>query len=412
MAAGANGLALDGTKMNDVSRSLRVMFCCTGVGIFNRGIESFFRDSFDGLKNAMPGIEVRLIKGAGSPADRERAVSCLPRTGKLAEVAGILIGRNAYVAEQLSSLPFVLMEICRWKPHVVFYSDSNLGFQLFRWRRVTGVDFKLLFSNGGPCHPPFVRTDFIHQVAPLYLEEAIVAGESAQRHFLVPYGINLVQQPCYDPLVKRRCREELGLPLDRPILLSVGWIRRQHKRMDYLIEEVARLSEPRPFLQLLGAMDQGSVEIVALAERLLGTGNFSVRSVPYEQVMEFYKAADCFVLASLTEGFGRVYIEALMHGLPVIAHQHPVMEYVVGDAGQIVDMAHPGVLAKRLLQVLGQDSPEQVQRWRWERVRDRFSWPVLAPSYARMFQTVAGRVDGLTEESSGMRPGVAEPASL
>lgn len=371
--------------------SLRVLFSCTGVGIFNRGIESFFRDSFDGLKDAMPGLEVRLLKGAGESDAGEKAVWCLPRTGAPARWLGGLIRRNAYVAEQLSSFPFIAREIRHWKPDVVFYSDSNLGFQLYRWRRQIGVPFKLLFSNGGPVHPPFARTDFVHQVAPLYMDEALRAGEPPDKHFLVPYGINVPGAPVAvaDPAARKNLRSKLGLPQNRPIILSVGWISREHKRMDYVIQEMARLPEPRPFLQLLGAMDERSPEILELGRRLLGTENFGTASVPYEKVAEYYRAADCFVLASLKEGFGRVYLEALMHGLPVIAHRHPVMEYVVGDAGTLGDLSQPGNLAGLLAAELKSPNNETLMRRRWESVRDRFSWPVLAPAYQAMFAAVA-----------------------
>ena len=403
-----------------------MLFSCTGVGIFNRGIESFFREAFDGLK-ATPGLEARLIKGAmgsetrhSSPAtghSDEYVVWCLARTGRVAPFIGRLTGRSAYAVEQWSSFPAVVGEIRRWQPHVIFYSEANLGFLLHRWRSQIGVPFGLLYSNGGPCRPPFHRYDFVHQVAPLYLAEALAAGEPTAKHFMVPYGIHVpAGAPVSDPAAKRTLRQKLGLPPDRPIVLSVGWIARPHKRMDYVIEEVARMPEPRPFLQLLGAIDDASPEIIELGNRLLGPANFSARSVPYEQVADYYRTADCFVLASLKEGFGRVYLEALIHGLPTIGHRHPVIEYVLGDAGIVADLSQPGNLAPILAQVLsdcssGRESapfasgsaqdglhilrlPERAALFpasRRESVRARFSWPVLAPKYLEMFQAAATR---------------------
>src|SRR5262245_22047293 len=117
--------------------SLRVLFCCTGVGILNRGIESFFREAFDHL-HALEGLDGRLVKGAGPSSELERAVSCLPRTSALAEVVGRAARRNAYVAEQWSSFLPVVREIWRFRPEVVFYSDANLGFLLYRFRRWIG----------------------------------------------------------------------------------------------------------------------------------------------------------------------------------------------------------------------------------------------------------------------------------
>ena len=371
--------------MAETQSSVRVLFCCTGVGIFNRGIESFFREAFDGLKNA-PGLEAWLIKGAGKPKEREIPVWCLPRTGQPARWLGRLFNRSAYAAEQWSSFFPVVRQIRRLRPQVIFYSDANLGFQLFFWRKWIGVPYRLLYSNGGPVGPPFDRTDFVHQVAPFYHAEALAAGESAARHFMVPYGIHVPLAPVNDPEAKRALRARLQLPSDRPVVLSVGWISRRHKRMHYVVEELARLPQPRPFLQMLGAMDEESREILELADQLLGREGYSARSVAYHAVSDFYRAADVFALASLQEGFGRVYLEALMHGLPVIAHRHPVMEYVLGGEGAFGDLSRPGELADLLTRELKQEKNRPLNFQRWESVRRRFSWQELAPHYCRMFQ--------------------------
>ena len=78
-----------------------------------------------------------------------------------------------------------------------------------------------------------------------------------------------------------------------------------------------------------------------------------------------------------------------MHGLPVIAHQHPVMEYVLGGAGTLGDLNQPGELAGLLAQTLQRRPDDAVVRSRWESVRRRFSWPELAPHYFKMFSEVA-----------------------
>jgi glycosyltransferase involved in cell wall biosynthesis len=371
-----------------MSTSCRVLFCCTGIGIFNRGFESFFREAYDGLRSA-PGVQTWLLKGAGASDSEEFRVPCLPRTSTIAAPLGRAIRRNAYVVEQLSSVPFVLAKIRQLRPHVVFYSDANLGYQLFRWRRLIGIPFRLLFCNGGPCLPPFHRTDFVHQVAPHYYDQAMEAGEDPSRNFMVPQGVRLCEPPLGDLNARTQLRRLLSLPEDRPIVLSVGWVSRTHKRMHYVIEELARLPKPRPFLQMLGAIDSSSEEVIALANELLGPDGFSARSVPYPRVDDYYRAADIFVLASLQEGFGRVYLEALMHGLPVIAHQHPVMRYVLGEFGVLGDLTRQGELARILAEELSKPSDQRQMMRRYTAVKDRFSWPVLAPRYLEMFASAA-----------------------
>ena len=369
-------------------KTVRILFSCTGVGIFNRGIESFFRESFDGLKH-MPGIEVRLLKGAGESSYNEFAIWNINRTSSIAPIIGRLFNRNEYVIEQWSSFLPVINQIRRYRPHVIFYSDSNLGFLLYWFRRQIGVPYRLLFSNGGPCRPPFVRTDYVHQVAPFYYKQAIQASEPPQKHFMVPYGIEIPQ----DELIMNRdsvsaLRKQLKLPTDRPIVISVGAIDpNSHKRMSYLISEVSALPEPRPYLVMLGQILLGSNQIVEQATHLLGIDNFTARSVPYERVKAYYQTADIFALASLSEGFGRVFLEALMYGLPCLVHDHPVMRYVLDSHGTFADLSKPDALASQLFLLLHSDEgkPDRASNKR-NYVRDKFSWPTLASQYVEMFR--------------------------
>jgi glycosyltransferase involved in cell wall biosynthesis len=368
------------------------MLCCTGVGIYNRGIESFFRECFDGLHPlaSANGLQITLIKGRGAEADDEYRAWCLPRTGWLAALLGRLIRRNSYVVEQLSSVLPVIRAIRRHRPDVILYSDVNLAMRLYRFRRRIGVPFRLIYSNGAPLHPPFTQTDHVQQVAPPYLDEALAAGEPPEKHSLVPYGIHVpAGPPAFDSAAKIALRQQLQLPIDRPIVISVGAINGYHKRMDYTVSEIAALPQPRPFLLMLGAMDQDTPPVLQLADEKIGLGYYAARSVPYEQVGQYYRASDVFALSSIREGFGRVYLEALIAGLPVAAHDHAVMRFVLGDQGTFADLAQPGALAGALAQLLATPLTADAMAARRESVRSRFSWENLAPAYAAMFRRAA-----------------------
>lgn len=358
----------------------------------NRGIESFFRDCFDGLHPmaAANGIKLELLKGRGPEGPDERMVWCLNRTGKLARLLGFAIHRNGYVIEQLSSVIPILRRIRRERPDVILYSDCNLAMRLYAYRPMVGVPFRLIYSNGAPLHPPFSRCDHVQQVHPFYLREALDAGEEPSRHSLVPYGFSIPTGTAdFDPKFRAIAREELNLPKDRPIVLSVGWISGFHKRMDYLISEIARLPQPRPYLVMLGAMDEQTPPIIRQANEALGSENFTARSVPYEQVNRYYQAADVFALASLVEGFGRVYVEALMHGLPCAVNDHPIMQYILAEEGTYGDFSQPGVLAGMLSTLLAQPLDPLAMARRRETMRRRFSWESVAGDYFRMFKTAA-----------------------
>ncbi|MGL5033959.1 MAG: glycosyltransferase family 4 protein [Microcystaceae cyanobacterium] len=371
-----------------MTKIIKVYFSCTGVGIINRGVESFARDCFDGLHGA-DGLDLQLFKGAGEEFIDEHCLWNLPRNGRIAPFLGKLIRRNGYVVEQLSSFLPLVAQIKKNKPDLIFYSDSNLGFQLYQWRKLIGVPYRLLFSNGGPCQPPFVRTDFVHQVAPLYYEKAIAAGEPIAKHIMVPYGIKVSENNLITDRERiSNLRQKLGLPLARAIVISVGAIDpNSHKRMDYVIEEIAALPSPRPYLVLLGHMPASSKSILEKANQMLGNDGFIARSVTYDQVNQYYQIADIFTLASLTEGFGRVFLEALSYGLPCIVHDYSVMRYVLDTHGIFMDLSKTGNLTKALSLVLKQlETDVNNKQERRNYVRAKFSWKVLSPLYQKMFE--------------------------
>ena len=50
---------------------VRIFFSCSGVGIIDRGIETFFREAFDGLRGT-EGLDITLYKGAGTEGKGSR----------------------------------------------------------------------------------------------------------------------------------------------------------------------------------------------------------------------------------------------------------------------------------------------------------------------------------------------------
>lgn len=368
-------------------RKPKILLICTGVGIMNRGFESYFSEAFRAMYGA-EGLDVHLVKGGGKPLPGTTTVACIPRTGKLARLLQRLTGRPANAIEHVSALAGVLRVIRRERPDVVFFADDPMWRRVKRFRSLLGVPFVGVMHNSGPMTPPF-RGVHVHQVTPFYVEQALAAGMAPETQTLIPMGVDVPEgPPDADAARRAEVRRKLGLPTDRKVVLSVGRIAAEHKRMHHMVREVAAMAEPRPFLAMLGAMDEASPEVIALAEKLLGKENFVARSVPFAEVASYYRAADAFALCSLLEGFGLVYAESAAAGLPTVAHDHPVMRYVLGDAGTFVDMDRPGDLARELEKILAAPLDAASMAARRESVRRRLGWRELVPAYREMFEKV------------------------
>ncbi|MEA5549340.1 glycosyltransferase, partial [Limnoraphis robusta CCNP1324] len=254
-----------------------------------------------------------------------------------------------------------------------------------------GARFRLLFRNGGPYPPPYPRFDHVQQVTEVYLELALNAGSPPGQQSLVPAAFTI--PATFTPLLeeeKAALRRKLGLPHEKPIVLSVSAVNITHKRLDYLIRELAGLSEPRPYLLILGQPDAETSRVVTLADELLGAGNYRIDTVEPEEMADHYRSADVLVLASTREGFGRVMVEAMSHGLPCLAHDYAISRYVLGDQGDFADFTSRGALTALVQQVLGKGVSPQQQREMHRTAFERFSWDGLRPAYVDLIHRCAG----------------------
>ena len=107
--------------------------------------------------------------------------------------------------------------------------------------------------------------------------------------------------------------------------------------------------------------------------------------VPEDEMAALWARAHVFVQPSWKEGFGLVYIEAMRHGLPVIASVHDAGQEVNvdGETGYNVDLTRTGELATRLIHLLRETSEAQrlgqagQKRWqktyRFSAFRERLS---------------------------------------
>jgi len=365
--------------------STRVAVVCSGLGNVRRGYEAFAQGLFEALQGEAS-LDVWLFKGAGSRSPREIPLPHLPRAGVPARLTGELTRRGAYVVEQVTLTASLVPHLRRIRPEVIYYCDPSVGRLLWYWRRLTGARFRLIMHNGGPHAPPFEWADHVHQLTPTAVSTALTAGHPAERQTLVPCGFTFGEVPRPLSMGERFTRrKQLGLPATRPLVLSVGALNRGHKRMDYLISEVAALGEHRPFLVMLGEEEDETPAVRAMAELLLGSSGFAMRTVPRERMDDYYRAADVFALASLREAFGLAYVEAMAHGLPCLAHDHEVTRFVLGPEGVLIDLREAGALSSAIRAALAREDTGELRARRHHSVRQRFGWPALLPEYVSMF---------------------------
>lgn len=71
-----------------------------------------------------------------------------------------------------------------------------------------------------------------------------------------------------------------------------------------------------------------------------------------DDLPSYYSSADIFVLPTLYEGFGIVYLEAMAVGLPIVSTLVGAVPEVVDGAGILIEHKNPGLLAKKIEELL------------------------------------------------------------
>jgi 1,2-diacylglycerol 3-alpha-glucosyltransferase len=374
-------------RMAQEPKPARVLLACSGLEHAHRGYESFARECFDRLRGD-PRLDLWLIKGSGPDGDRERSVPSIKRDSRLAQALGRIRGGGLKV-EQFAFGFSLQPHVLRLKPDVVYFSEWYTGVALDKLRRANRQQYALVLSNGSMSDRGFEPFDRVHQhTAPAY-EWILARGNDPSKQTLLPVAFNL---PPSVPTAEERSanRDRLGLPQDRTIVTSVAALNRHHKRLDYVIEEIARMPEPRPYLLLVGQPEEETDGLRALAQELLGEDGHSIRTVTRAEVDPLLRASDFFVLASFAEGLPRALVEASAHGLPCLAHDYSVARYALGEHGLLTDMAEPGAISA-LIEANAGDWDTERAAARRQHVYDNFSWDRLAPQYVEMLHGAVGR---------------------
>lgn len=114
-----------------------------------------------------------------------------------------------------------------------------------------------------------------------------------------------------------------------------------------------------------------------------------IREMPISP--SYFKACDLFVLPSLYEGFGIVFLEAMSAGLPVISTTAPAIPEVVGDAGILVPPKNPEALAEKIFLVLKNDGLRRDLIKRGLRRARQYDWSKLIVRYEETYKSVITR---------------------
>lgn len=155
---------------------------------------------------------------------------------------------------------------------------------------------------------------------------------------VIPSGLELSNFS--SDLSKKAARAALNLPEEKIILGLIGRFDPQKGQL-LLLEALEKIQDTRVCVCLLGeaTKNEGQAYTESIYEKIKSSGlENRVFIRPFRKdIVTFYKAIDCFIMASKAETFGMVTIEAMASGTPTIGSN-------AGGTSEILQLGKLGYL--------------------------------------------------------------------
>jgi len=373
---------------------MKIAIASSGLGHVARGMEAWAESLAAALHEQ--GIDITLFRGAGpAESDYDIILPCIKRSSRFARIGNLLnhiggwrIGLGSEASVESFSYGIRLLWHLRRGYDLIHVQQGSLALFLDRAEKLGLLDCSIIFGNGQKAPPEFLsRFPYLHFLSPYGMEEVTDHVEKQSDWCVIP---NFVDTEVFSPGEKTASREAIGLPQDRLIILSVGMVEKQVKRMDYFLREAAAtaacFTENIHFV-IAGSRHSESREIEQLGKDLLGDKFSVLFDLDRIHMPSLYRSADIFVLCSPREAMPVALIEAMSCGLPAICHEFPVMEWIVGKGGTCINMKRDGQLHTALMKYCSEQSlRESIGQAARERVTKEYSKGAVISQFIQFYK--------------------------
>ncbi|MCJ8283609.1 MAG: glycosyltransferase family 4 protein, partial [Rivularia sp. ALOHA_DT_140] len=249
----------------------------------------------------------------------------------------------------------------------------------------------------------FIRK-FINKVIEkfrLSFADLIITSSEYSKIEIVSLGINPKKNSVLSPGIDRDkfqisySNEQSDKKDSKHILCVANYIPR--KGIIYLIEALSHLRKEYLILHLVGNRKNNSsyykklnntVEKLNITERVIFHDG-----ADQENLKKLYASADIFVLPSLKETFGIVFLEAMHHGLPIVTTNVSAMPELIeeGRNGFLVPPSDSQALAQAILRLIEQPNLiKQMGEAGHEKVANSYYWEDTCSKFVFILQNMEG----------------------
>jgi glycosyltransferase involved in cell wall biosynthesis len=301
-------------------------------------------------------------------------------------------------------------------PNLFVYDPVGL------WRAIRAQQFDVVDIHEEPVSLAAAEAQLILVLAGRHASFALYSAQNLEKRYPIPFrwlerlalrraaavhtcnaaAVLILRAKGFQGLVANL---GLGIDVDRftpaPLAASnqplrVGYVGRlePHKGVHVLVDAVATI--PSCSLEIVGEGSQraaleAQVAASAARDRITFTGY-----VEQTRIAEVYLRFDVLAVPSLeterwVEQFGRVALESMASGVPVVASRSGALPEVVGDTGLLVAPGDAHALATALAR-LGDDPTERRRLGKLARAHaEQFSWDAIARRQLDLYAEMRSR---------------------
>ena len=182
---------------------------------------------------------------------------------------------------------------------------------------------------------------------------------------------------------KQEARQRLGLPLDKKLILFASQrVTNENKGMGYLVEACRQLADiPQLGVVILGGHAEEVVSQLPIESFPLGYVNDEQR------IVDVYRAADVFVLPSLSENLPNTIMEAMACGVPCVGFRVGGIPEEIDHKknGYVAEYASALDLAKGIRWILSEADYERLSEQAVHKVVHSYSQRSVASQYMEVY---------------------------
>ena len=256
--------------------------------------------------------------------------------------------------------------------------------RLPRWRtRRTVTTFHDLFVLTSEYSTAEFRARFTELARDAAQRSDLIVAVSQFTADQVQHLLNV--EPARLRVVHHGVNSPRSIPAERePFVLHVGAIQTR-KNTGRLIEAFQTM--PAPWrLMLAGSKGFGAEEML----RDAGARVDAIGYVTDAQLEDLYRRASIFAFPSLDEGFGIPVLEAMAHGVPVIASNTSALPEVCGDAALLVDPTSVDEIAHALTRLREDTQLREELKTRGRERASQFPWTAAVDKTWSVYSELLG----------------------